>query len=156
MKKLIALLCVLCLLVASVPAMALDFGLGDLGDWLEAGEDLIEDEETDEEEDTDLEDLTYLFEGLTMLIQLNDDEIEVHENFKNAMDSYVIFLDDYINFLNDPESDPMDALHFLNDYTNLLCTLEVLENDESEMSEGDLAYFLYSMSIIYAKLSTIE
>ena len=155
MKKLIALLCVLCMLVTYVPAMALDFGFGDLEDWLEDSEDWVDDEETDEE-DTDLEDLSYLFEGLSTLIKLGDDEIEVHENFKNAMDAYVAFLDEYIAFLTNPEADVMDSLRFMSEYTDMLLALDALEKDESEMSDGDLAYYLYTTSIITEKLSTIE
>lgn len=57
MKKLVALVSVLCLLVTSVPAMAADFDLGALNDLL-----TMEDE-TEPTEESPEEKIEHMFEG---------------------------------------------------------------------------------------------
>lgn len=145
MRKLIALLAVLCLLTASVPALAFDFGLGAL-------EDLFS--ESEEKEDAD--ELDHLFEGDTIQIYLTGTTIEVHEQFKNVMDSYVEFFDEYVAYMNDPSQNPAGAVSLLSRYAELIEALDELEDDEDEMSDGDLAYYLYATGLIYANLATVE
>ena len=145
MKKLIALLAVLCLLASSVPALAFSFGLDALQDLFP------EDDSTDADEDLD-----QLFEGDTVQLELSGATIEVHVNFKNAMDSYVAFFDEYVAYMSDPAQNPADAVSLLTRYTELIEALDALEDDEDEMSDGDLAYYLYATGLIYANLATVE
>ena len=145
MKKLIVLLTVLCLLTASVPALAFDFGP-------DAPEDLF----SGNEEDDDADGLDHLFEGDTIQIDLSGTTIEVHVKFKDAMDSYVEFFDEYVAYMSDPSQNPAAAVTLLSRYTELIEDLDELEDDEDEMSDGDLAYYLYATSLIYANLTTVE
>lgn len=147
MKKLIALVCALCLLVAAVPAMAVDFDMGALADLFTM------DEETEESAEKDIE---QMFEGETMPVDLAGETVEVHVNFKEAMDSYLAFLDEYANYLSDPVQNADSGVRMWLRYTELLDVLDELDEDESEMSAGDMAYYLYILSSITAKLETIE
>lgn len=150
MKKLVALVSVLCLLVASVPAMATDFDLGALNDLL-----TMEDE-TEPTEEFPEEKIEHMFEGETVEVELAGETIEVHVNFKEAMDSYIEFMDEYANYVSDPVQNADSGIRMWIRYAELLEMLDGLEEDESEMSVGDLAYYFYALNSITAKMATIE
>ncbi len=141
MKKLIALLCVSVLLMATVPASA--DGLGDLFGGFFGGS-------TTEETETD----TNYFEGETETVEVNGVKLTVHSKFKKAMDEYDEFIDEYVALMKNP-NDMAKYMTFLTQYAETMETLSAFENDE-DLVDDDLAYYTYIMSNISIKLLAVE
>ena len=77
--------------------------------------------------------------------------------FKETMDSYEDFFDEYIALMDKLEKDPDDmgallkASSYIAKYTDLMEKLEKIEDDE--LSNADMAYYLEVTTRIYAKLA---
>lgn len=72
------------------------------------------------------------------------------------MDSYIEFMDEYANYVSDPVQNADSGIRMWIRYAELLEMLDGLEEDESEMSVGDLAYYFYALNSITAKMATVE
>ncbi len=159
MKKLIALVCVLCLLASSIPAMASEFGWGGLQDLVDMAEGLYDDDydyDYDYTDDSEDDVLAGLLTGAVIDIVLGDETITVHKEFKNAMDAYIMFTGEYVDYINNPDEYTLDAVHILAEFSDLMILLDALEGAEDELSVGDLAYYVYASGIILEELSTVE
>ena len=83
----------------------------------------------------------------------------VTPSFKEQMDKYEQFFDDYIDFMNKYMANPsdmnlmMDYFTFISDYADYMDAMESM--DEEEMSDADLAYYLEVTARIEAKLLKI-
>lgn len=87
----------------------------------------------------------------------NGDFSLVTPKFKQMMDSYEKFYDDYIAFMKKYKSDPGNVMSMLNDYMNMLDQLQQWSDkidavDESKLSPADDAYFLLVTLRIEQKL----
>lgn len=95
----------------------------------------------------------------TFSISEETDPNVIRPDFKEAMDSYENFFDDYCNFMKKYSENPSD-LSLLTDYLDYLTeyteTMDKLDNiDQSEMSDAELKYYLEVMSRINNKLLEI-
>lgn len=142
MKRFFALVCAVMMLSLTVPVSA--EGLGDfLGGIFGGGQ--TETTETDGE----------YFTGDTVTADINGTKVEVHVKFKQVMDEYEAFFDEYIAFMQNP-TDMMKYASFMTQYAETMAALSNLEEEESDMSNGDLAYYTYVMSNITVKLMTVS
>ncbi len=141
MKKVLALVCALMMLAMTVPASA--DGLGDFLGGIFGGSQ-SETTETDGE----------YFTGDTVMADINGTKVEVHVKFKQVLDEYEAFFDEYIAFMQNP-TDMMKYASFMTQYAETMAALSNLEEEEGEMSNGDLAYYTYVMSNITVKLMTV-
>ncbi len=143
MKKLLALLCAMMLLLAAAPASASGFG-----DFLSG----IFGESTTEETEAETE-INY-FEGDTVTVNVNGTKLTVHAKFKAVMDEYDEFFDEYVKLMKNP-NDMLKFATFMTQYAETMDALSALEDDEN-MTNDDLAYYTYIMSNISIKLLTVE
>jgi hypothetical protein len=141
MKKFLALLCTMILLLTSVPASA--DGLGDLFSGIFGGDTT---EEAEEE--------THYFEGDTVAVEVNGIKLNVHTNFKTIMDEYDAFFDEYVELMKNPD-DMLKYASFMTQYAETMAALSALEEDE-DMTNDDLAYYTYIMSNISIKQMTVQ
>jgi hypothetical protein len=80
----------------------------------------------------------------------------VNADFKEAMDSYEVFFDQYIEFMNDYDASDSDAdmmikyASFMAQYFDVMEKLD--EIDEDQLSEAESVYYLEVMSRINFKL----
>lgn len=80
----------------------------------------------------------------------------VTPSFKETMDSYEAFFDEYVSFMNRYMANPtdmslmMDYLSFMTKYTDYMDAIDSM--DEDEMSDADLAYYLEVTARIESKL----
>ena len=85
----------------------------------------------------------------------------IRQEFKDAMDSYEAFFDEYIAFMNKyNESDTDDMLEMMNDYTSYMTqyaeTMEKLESvDTDELTAEEALYYTEVFSRITSKLLEI-
>lgn len=81
----------------------------------------------------------------------------IRPEFKEAMDSYEAFFDEYIEFLESYDANDMSMLleytSFLSQYNETMGKLEDI--DESELSPEEDAYYLEVMLRIDQKLITV-
>lgn len=87
----------------------------------------------------------------------NGDYSLVTPEFKQTMDAYEAFYDDYIAFMNKYNSGEGDMMAMLNDYMDMMARLEEWSNkidaiDESTLSPADDAYYLLVTLRIEKKL----
>lgn len=88
------------------------------------------------------------------------DETFIRPEFKEAMDSYEAFFDEYVEFMKAYKEDPTNAdmLMQLSDMmareADMLSKFEAWENDEG-MTTAESAYYLEVSSRIYAKLAEV-
>ncbi|MFR8177282.1 MAG: DUF6591 domain-containing protein [Christensenellales bacterium] len=140
MKRIFAVFFAMCLSVCMVSsAYAIGFNLGGLSEIFG---------ESAEEEIPSFEDS---FTGDTVKVNINGIKVKVHRNFKDTMDKYEDFFDEYAALMTSPSPDMMQYATFLARYADMIDALDSL--DETEMDEGDLAYYTYVMANISIKLS---
>ena len=144
MKRLaISLLIVLlgcALSVAPAKAEGWDSLLSGLTGLLES-----EDDSKSKEIDELFEDL---FSGKKLEVTVAGRKLKIHENFKLAMDAYEVFMDEYIDFMSNP--DMLEYVDILTKYESFLTAID--EMDEEEMSEQESLYFLDVQMRINEKL----
>ena len=94
--------------------------------------------------------------------ETNDDSYNVVESlvtpeFKELMDSYEAFFDEYIVFMENYDENNFDLmydyLNYLEEFANTMDKLS--EIDENELSEADTLYYLEVTARIYAKLEKV-
>lgn len=141
MKRFFALMCAMMMLTLAVPASA-----DGLGDFLGGIFDGSKTETTETDGD--------YFTGDTVTADINGTKVQVHAKFKQVMDEYEAFFDEYIAFMQNP-TDMMKYASFMTQYAETMAALSNLEDEESEMSTGDLAYYTYVMSDVTVKLMTV-
>ena len=84
----------------------------------------------------------------------------IRPEFKEAMDSYEDFFDEYVTFMNkyskseDTISMMSDYLNYMTKYSETMSQIEKL--DESEMSDEEVVYYTKVMSRINQKIMDIE
>jgi hypothetical protein len=87
-------------------------------------------------------------------------EAAVTPEFKQAMDAYEAFFDDYVDFMKRYKADPtnMDLLNELSEMTSKEATMlkEFDDWNSKGMNYAEAAYYLVVHSRIYAKLSEIQ
>lgn len=76
----------------------------------------------------------------------NGDFSLVTPEFKETMDSYEAFCDDYVKFMQDYSSGEMNVMEMLDDYTKMLSdmvewTTKIEEMDTENLSPADSAYY---------------
>lgn len=154
MKKVIAVTLVLvCLLAAPLYAAQAE-GLGALGDLFGSLGDLFEDEAEEESEDAEAPET---FDGPLVEVVVDEESgetIEVHEDFKEYMDAYEDFFDEYADVMSEDDPDTLALLDVTARYFEMLDAMEALE--DAELSDGDAAYYLLVSGRISAKLALVE
>lgn len=83
----------------------------------------------------------------------------IRPEFKEAMDSYESFYDEYLNFLAEYEKNPTD-ISLLAKYAGMLSKAEEMDKkfeawDENEMSDEELKYYLEVTARIQSKMVDI-
>lgn len=87
---------------------------------------------------------------------------DIRPEFKEAMDNYEAFFDEYVEFMNEYSSaDADDMLAMMEDYTEYMKqyveTLEAFEKlESSDMSADEAIYYAEVSTRIYAKMLEIE
>ena len=154
MKKVIAITLVLvCLLAAPLYAAQAE-ELGALGDLFGSLGDLFEDEAEEESEDAEAPEA---FDGPLVEVVVDEESgetIEVHEDFKEYMDAYEDFFDEYADVMSEDDPDTLARLDVTARYFEMLDAMEALE--DAELSDGDAAYYLLVSGRISAKLALVE
>ena len=79
--------------------------------------------------------------------------VEVHEDFKEFMDAYEDFFDEYVELMNDDDPDAFALLEFMSEYNEAMETIDAL--GDVELSEGDMAYYFDVHGRIMAALATV-
>jgi FtsZ-interacting cell division protein ZipA len=92
--------------------------------------------------------------------QAATDETLIRDDFKQAMDSYEAFFDEYVETMRLYKEDPTNT-EVLSQYSDILMReakmLKEFDEWESEdMTTAETAYYLEVQSRIYAKLATVE
>ncbi len=139
MKKFLALFCAMMLLLSASSASA--DGLGDLFGGLFGGNS------TEEAE-------THYFEGDTVDVEVNGTKLTVHVNLKNVLDEYDAFFDEYVELMTNP-TDMVKYASFMTQYVETMAALESLGEDD-DLTDDDLAYYLYVMNNVSIKLLTVQ
>ena len=140
MKKTIAFFLIVCLSACAISGAYADgFNLGNLTGFLSGNKT----EETPSFDDA--------FTGDTIKVDINGSKVKVHKNFKETMDAYEKFFDEYADLMTNPSPDMMQYATFLARYAEMIESLDSL--DETEMNEGDFAYYTYVMANISIKLT---
>ena len=103
----------------------------------------------DEEEDSDFPSFDNAFTGKTTTVKLNGKKYKIHQNFKNVMDEYQEYFDEYIKLMNDPDN-LGNYMTFYNKYYSLMSHLESISTDK--MSKDELAYYNAVLLSISEKL----
>lgn len=81
---------------------------------------------------------------------------EISQEFKDAMDSYEAFFDEYAALMKKAEENPddlgllMELTSYLGKYTDTMNKFEALEN--SDMNDAEMAYYIEVQARIYQKL----
>ncbi len=155
MQKAVAMaLMLVCLLSAPLyAAHAEEFAA--LGELFGSLGDLIEGETHEEAEET--AEAPKAFDGALIEVSVDaqrGETIEVHEGFKEYMDSYEEFFDGYVDIMSEDDPDALTLLSFTQQYLEMLDAMESLEN--AELSDGDAAYYLLVSGRISAKLALVE
>ena len=87
------------------------------------------------------------------------DTDSVTPDFKEAMDSYEKFFDDYVEFMkkyaesDNPVGLMADYTEFMSKYTDTMKKLDDI--DENELSEADANYYIEVMGRINSKLAEV-
>ena len=101
-------------------------------------------------------------ENLTEIIEENDNSDGIRPEFKEAMDSYEAFFDEYVAFMERyAEADTTEMLSLLSDYTKYMTEYaEAMESlselEDQEMSVDEAIYYMEVTSRITEKLWEIE
>ena len=87
-------------------------------------------------------------------------ETDISPEFKETMDSYEEFFDEYVDFLNNFDENTSDP-QMLMEYASLVSKeadmFQKMEDmDENEMTTAELAYYLEVTARIEAKLATVQ
>ena len=155
MKKVIAITLVLVCLLAAPLCAAQAEGLGALGDLLGSLGDLFEDEPAEEADESAAAPET--FDGPLVEVVVDEESgetIEVHEDFKEYMDAYEDFFDEYADVMSEDNPDTLALLDVTARYFEMLDAMKALE--DAELSDGDAAYYLLVSGRISAKLALVE
>ena len=135
MKKVIAITLVLvCLLAAPLYAAQAE-GLGALGDLFGSLGDLFEGEPAGEESEE--AEAPETFDGPLVEVVVDEESgetIEVHEDFKEYMDAYEDFFDEYADVMSEDDPDTLALLDVTARYFEMLEAMEALE--DAELSDG--------------------
>jgi len=91
------------------------------------------------------------FKGFLISVVLDGKILKIHENFKNIMDKYETFFDEYIAFMSNP--DMTQYMAFLTKYADAMGALDGL--DEYEMSDAETVYYAGVLLRISQKLMTV-
>ena len=148
MKRILAAGCLVAVLTSSVAgAYAEAFNLGSLTN-------LFGKAETETVEDKELSDV---LTGDTVQTEVNGIKIKVHVKFKELMDSYEAFFNEYVELMKSPSPDLMKYATFMARYAEIVEKLDELDEmeEEDELSEGDLAYYTYVMANISIQMTLI-
>lgn len=92
-------------------------------------------------------------------VETNEDSL-VNPEFKAAMDSYELFFDEYIAFMekyseaDDPSSMMLDYLSYLARFSETMDALSKIE--EEDMNEAEAIYYLEVSTRIMEKISKVE
>ena len=140
MKRFLVLLCLVTFMTCSFVSVSSADIWGDLGNLFGG---------TSEEDD--LPSFADAFEGDMVTVKVNGKKLKIHENFKNAMDQYEDFFDEYIAFMKNP--DMLEYATFLTKYTKAMNALEGLE--DQDMSDAELAYYTDVLLRIDKKLLAV-
>lgn len=102
-----------------------------------------ENDNPNKDEKTDKSDLSA--DEIENMIQ-NGDYSLVTPDFKETMDSYEAFCDDYVKFMQDYSSGEMNVMDMLEDYTKMLTDMsdwsyKIEEIDTNNLSPADSAYY---------------
>ena len=152
MKKLISIALVfVCLLAISAQSFAFDFS--SLGDFVDALDNLTEEDNSSSDSEKTSEDIAE-FEGPLVEVDIGGETIEVHEDFKQYMDDFEAFFDEYVEIMSEDDPDEFALLEMMTEYLEMIESMDALS--DAELSEGDLAYYLAITTRIYAKLATVE
>lgn len=82
-------------------------------------------------------------------VKIGSETVEVSKSFKQTMDDYEEFFDNYIELMNNPD----DLFALAEATANYTKTMEELEDMEDDLSDSELAYYLEVHSRITEKLS---
>ena len=87
-------------------------------------------------------------------------EDEISPEFKEAMDSYEAFFDEYVEFMktyedsDDPTSMLMDYADYMTKYADAMEKLDQI--DEEELTTAEYAYYVDTMARIEKKLLEVS
>lgn len=115
------------------------------------------DDDKEEEDDISVDDVS--FTEVKNAVD-NGDYSLVTPEFKETMDSYEAFVDEYVEFMNKYLSGEGNIMDMLDDYTDMLANMEEWTNkideiDETKLSSADEAYYLLVTLRIEEKLMKV-
>lgn len=82
--------------------------------------------------------------GETVTVELGGKSVVVHQQFKKTMDEYKSAYDEYIKVIENPSS--AQYLKVLARFNSVSQSIDAI--DESKLTDGDYAYYVYIMSQI--------
>lgn len=92
--------------------------------------------------------------GPTVEVKVAGKTLKVHQEFKEQIDQYEAFFDQYIEALS---KDDIDLIQYANLMTQYIATLEAFENiDEEVLSDDDNIYYLDVLNRVNLKLLMTE
>lgn len=106
------------------------------------------------EDPSALPELKKEYSGEKVKVKLSGTTIKVHADFKEVMDEYERFFDEYVLLMQQEDPDMLQLSSFLLRYAEAMQALASLE--ETELDEGDMLYYSDVMLRISAKLLTME
>lgn len=175
MKKLVAMFLIIAMMTTAISAFASEFGgLGDLfgaltqndpnvGNLMNGlngllGGDPSSDKKTEEEE-SKIPSLIGPFSGKMVKVTVGKKTYTLHEDFKEAIDTYEAFFDSYIEFM--AHADAPDFMQkyfeFMSQYTEYMEAMEKLDKlseKEKDWTQDEAMYFNQVQLRISEKLYT--
>lgn len=128
-------------------------------DAVETETEETETEETDKNDtDEDEEAVETEEEKVEESADESDSEDEIRADFKAAMDEYEKFYDDYCSFMKKyANADPMDTVAMLNDYTEMLKQITVMDEkfaawESKDLTTAETKYYIEVNARVQKKL----
>ncbi len=85
-------------------------------------------------------------------VQVGGKTLQIRKSFKDAMDEYEAFFDDYIDVME--RQDALKMATMAVKYTEMAGAFERIENDE-DLSDAESAYYIHVQAQISEKLATV-
>ena len=85
-------------------------------------------------------------------VQVGGKTLQIRKSFKDAMDEYEAFFDDYIDVME--RQDALKMATMAMKYTEMAGAFERIENDE-DLSDAESAYYIHVQAQISEKLATV-
>ena len=92
------------------------------------------------------------FSGTMITVDIAGKSVQIHQSFKDLMDSYEAFFSNYIDAMSSG-----DYIQMLNALTNYAEMIEALEDlDDADLTEGEAAYYIEVYTRIMQKLALYD